>query len=308
MGKYDAKWRATWDKKRRDKGLADKSPSGYSLSIANTLVRAGWSDQDICDALVTWRKKHGEDLKLDRRDWYARTIARAREGLQNEGRIEVDQEVLDDPKSTHEERFDAVNRMLGPIDVFDLRRYPVENPYYEISFTVDKGPEQAVRLDATLGSPAWFDDTLGQRIFRSVLADKSRVKPPKLTPAQWLQVAANLLLLTVNVDIGDGTAGGELVVALEKYLYQNPPSERTDEVLREKVPILLSDTAAFHAGELWAYAKRGDLPMPKRPLVALRQAGLVNKTIAYAGTSTSYWILPSDMWARMEVPPEPATL
>jgi hypothetical protein len=78
----DPKVARTWERTRDD--LADPSPSGYCMSLANWAAIAGWSDQEIADLMIAWRRRHGEDLKLDRADWYARTIANARAAINAE--------------------------------------------------------------------------------------------------------------------------------------------------------------------------------------------------------------------------------
>jgi hypothetical protein len=75
----DTKFRRTWEGKRKD--LADQSPSSFDLALASLAHRAQWPEQTICDLLIAWRRKHGHDLKLNREDYYARTIAKARPGV-----------------------------------------------------------------------------------------------------------------------------------------------------------------------------------------------------------------------------------
>jgi hypothetical protein len=71
----DDRFLATWERRRLD--LKDSSPSGYCMAIAISLAVHNATDQEIADAMIAWRRKHGEDLKL-RQDWYQRTIAAAR--------------------------------------------------------------------------------------------------------------------------------------------------------------------------------------------------------------------------------------
>src|SRR3990170_2907142 len=58
------------------------------MSLANMAAKAQWSDQDICDLLIAWRRKHGHPLKLDRMDYYQRTIATARMGVTEDARTD----------------------------------------------------------------------------------------------------------------------------------------------------------------------------------------------------------------------------
>lgn len=55
---YDNKptFAATWDKQRGD--LPDGTPSSYDFSLASHAVAAGWPDQEICNLVIAWRRKH----------------------------------------------------------------------------------------------------------------------------------------------------------------------------------------------------------------------------------------------------------
>lgn len=72
-----AKFKKTWRRRRED--LKDQSASGYCCSLAHFAVQAAWTDQQIADLLVAWRRKEGEGLKADRPEWYKRTIEHARD-------------------------------------------------------------------------------------------------------------------------------------------------------------------------------------------------------------------------------------
>jgi hypothetical protein len=73
--KANPKFRASWHRKRDD--LDDQSASGYDLSLASMAFIDGWSDQEVVNLLIAWRRKHGEDLKL-RHDYYEHTLRTAK--------------------------------------------------------------------------------------------------------------------------------------------------------------------------------------------------------------------------------------
>ena len=73
----DPAFLATWEHKRRD--LSDESPSGYDLALASRAAAAGWTDEEVANLLVAFRRRHGLDVaKAIREDYLAHTIARAR--------------------------------------------------------------------------------------------------------------------------------------------------------------------------------------------------------------------------------------
>lgn len=69
----DPKFACTWDRKRTDL----PSASEYDLALASFAARAGWTDQEIVDLLIAWRRWHGEKEKL-RPKYYRDTITKAR--------------------------------------------------------------------------------------------------------------------------------------------------------------------------------------------------------------------------------------
>ena len=75
----DTRFFRSWKEDRPDwPDDADRSPSGYDMSLASIAARNGWTDQEICDLLIAKRRERGQPLKL-REDYYARTIAKAHE-------------------------------------------------------------------------------------------------------------------------------------------------------------------------------------------------------------------------------------
>jgi len=71
------KLQKTWGRERSD--LVDQSASGYDLALANALVAAGASDQEIADAILAWRTEHGEHPeKAMRSDYVMQTIGAAK--------------------------------------------------------------------------------------------------------------------------------------------------------------------------------------------------------------------------------------
>ena len=69
------RFKDTWEGTRRD--LNDTSPSGYDMSLASMAAQANWTDQEIVNLLIAFRRKHGHDLKL-RHGYFATTLEKAR--------------------------------------------------------------------------------------------------------------------------------------------------------------------------------------------------------------------------------------
>jgi len=82
MIQNDPKFAATWGRKRKD--FQDQSASAYDMALANIAAAAGWTDQEITDLILAWRRDHGENVqKALRQDYIMRTLAKARTSLQS---------------------------------------------------------------------------------------------------------------------------------------------------------------------------------------------------------------------------------
>ena len=69
-------FKQAWEHKR---ALADPSPSGFDLSLANYAAAGGWTDGEIAALLFAHRSQYGEDpAKAQRPDYLAETIRKAR--------------------------------------------------------------------------------------------------------------------------------------------------------------------------------------------------------------------------------------
>ena len=103
----------TWEWKR------PKFPSAseYCMALADYAVQAGWSDQEICDLLVEFRRRQNK-LGNKKVDWYARTIATARDSvLREESLDETPQRIeeLEMALATGSEQ-DAAHRRAALLD------------------------------------------------------------------------------------------------------------------------------------------------------------------------------------------------
>ena len=76
--KANPKFRKSWEQDRKD--MTDQSASAYDLSMATIALGAGWSDQEVVNLLICWRRKHGHDLKL-RENYYVVTLDKAKEPI-----------------------------------------------------------------------------------------------------------------------------------------------------------------------------------------------------------------------------------
>lgn len=300
---------ATWERKRGGKSddWQDQSASSYCFALAQYMLRVGWTDQQICDALVYWREKHGEDLKLDRRDnWYARTISRARAYLDaptpEEQRTRAQQLLEkedDDAKNSQsasdEEKIESLEKLFG-VQIISIVKYLADPAVYYMSAKLLRGRNSGQVRKVEIGTAYAIQ---GQTAFLSALIDATGRVVKKVNPDRWVARAQAIIDVAEEVEVGDGTNDGKLACALEVYLMRRVPEQRTVERLVEKLPVLDKGDCYFHATTFLQFAQRGDLPLPKSPYVALRQARFVDKSFSTGKSSVTYWRVPDALWQRI---------
>jgi hypothetical protein len=198
------KFVATWNRARPDFGDDD---SRYDLSIASMTVAAGWADDEIAAAMRDHRRTHSpSDPKLDRDDYYARTIAKARAqdgaSSSNEAAPTTTAVVVEDG----EER-DALEYVRKRLDLPTFRR------------TIKRGSEDAIYdlelEDGTLIRVGFIGDLRSPSKVADAIGDKLGFLPPHYTPGKFRPIANALLAVAVTVD--DSTPNDETRAWLTEF-------------------------------------------------------------------------------------------
>ena len=111
----DLRFAATWRRERDD--LKDSSPSAYCLALANMAIGAGWTEEETTRLLVAFRSSQPDaDLKINRPEWYAATIQKARGSVQEADAIEHITSAPDAPIKDDGEKkmmLDSISKALG---------------------------------------------------------------------------------------------------------------------------------------------------------------------------------------------------
>lgn len=126
----DVKLKATWECKRSDLKLNGNGKPGnsYDLSLANQLTSAGFTNQEIADTLIEFRRKNGDkpEKASVRLDYVTRTIAVARSSVAGSpagvNRVNIEDLVAkiiasDDPKEIYDQKNIDIFASLTKADV-----------------------------------------------------------------------------------------------------------------------------------------------------------------------------------------------
>jgi hypothetical protein len=185
----DRKFQQSWEEARKD--LKDQTPSAYALSLATMAAAAGWADQEIVNLLIAFREKKPRANKKQS-GWYARTVAKARQG----------QEVAADQAQAAErlavatepdEKLAGLSSMLG----FQIRRLVRKRPIDPSRILMDAW----YVIETEQGSVEVIDaDTLiSLQRMRSLLVDKLNLQI-KVKARDWPAVVDAMLAVMVTED------------------------------------------------------------------------------------------------------------
>jgi len=281
----EKRFRQSWERSRTD--IADRSPSGWDMALANGAIEAGWSDQEICDLLIASRRQHGDDLKL-REDYYQRTITRARF-------ISAPLEVLlGEDAGTESGRATRLAYLRGILDrpVVGLTRYP--------------GPPDSYVLHTEDGHGLTIksaDQILSQVKFRHLWVQYTGRVLPTYKSFSWMGIAQALFDVVEDDVIADQTEDGRLQSWLEGYL----SAHHTHTSIAHAAPYRLPFYEERRHGQLCVFGdslysylvERRHEPLSPREMGSfLRKAGWslisLGVQVEEAWTTRRVWLTPYD--------------
>lgn len=236
----DPRFAESWNKQRKDFASNDYSMSTYDLSLARLAYGAAWTDQEVCNLLIAFRRSHGADLKMQNLQYYQRTLARAKLEVEKRDALETitAHAQAQGPASTggveqneKEILLQSLSAAFG-VQLTQIKRYVADPPVYGLV---------TARGSITLGD---VDNLIGQRALRSKIAAVTGKYIPKFKEDRWDNVAQALLDCCMDIQLDDAaTEEGEAREWLEMYLEAKPPlpMESIGEALAQQMPIFMKD-------------------------------------------------------------------
>ena len=293
----DDRVEATFEHKRRD--LNDTSMSGYDMALASFAVQAEWSDQEIADLLVSHRIRHDpRDPKIQRVDYFARTIARARKGGQREFAQQQVEDMADFgvadgiPESMNEEEkkqamMTALSKTLG-ITVNRVIRFSSDPPQFRIE-TDDR--------HINLGS---VENLIEQRRFKNSVAAMTGILMEPIDKKRWPKTAQTLLDCCIDMDAGmEATDKGSLILWLNQYLSERPPldQEEKDQAAATRFPFFWESQGRIHTALFlsdfinWLRVSLSVKREGRQMGVLFRSFGFKSKQIKIGSRPTWVWVM-----------------
>ena len=266
---------ATWKRERKE----FPSQSEYDLSLASMAARAEWKDHEITALIVAHRREGGENLKLDRPEYYARLLGKAKSGNSAEDaheRIGDRVEAVDQGDSSSADERGGFLRDLSALLGFPIRRiikYITDPPQYRL--VLDEGTIH-------LGD---VNTILNPQKFRASIAAISGRLIRRFTGQQWDPVAQAILQAVEELDLGADSSAEQLVGEwLNEFLTQHRPSRDRDDAIAARLPFIAHDgLPAFFLSEFrsWLGFARDEKMGRRQVATLLRSAGCTPRAVAY---------------------------
>lgn len=297
----DDEFRMTWERsstgRRKNWGASE-----YDMAIANHLVNAGFTDQEIANAIVYHRRRHGDPKnKASRTDYIKLTISKARSSAR----------VTEVQRRREEEVQEAVERMVEMADSEVPAAAPVTTSLFskivggpEIKELIQDGrdPDMARYTlvfangeELGIGTPA---DLLSFDRFKTRYVALTQHLPPRRTPTEWDGVVRSLLTAVQVREDDDSTREGQVASWVSAYLERrlSRDKDRACQVHDpfEKDEELFIPLASFVQ---WLRRAQGERVTSVDVKQLLHRVGFERRTVSYATkdekrSSRSYYVGP----------------
>lgn len=303
---FDPTFTETWKNLRID--MDDMSASNYDFSLAIFAAKVNWSKQATLNLLIAHRRRNGHDLKFDNKQYYTRSILRAKEFVKKdaEEELEANLEIVSDDLRTanstpiitnkkavilsanNKDQYLTVLKSKFGIDIVKFIRILIEEPIYEIIL----GNGKAIRIGTAMA-------VMNSNIVRAKIVDSTNLVMAPHKRKDWAKIVQMLFDIVEDQYISDeATDKGEIKSILIDYLIDKPKLT-VDDAVEGKEPFVISGIWHLFLEKLFMYAKmqHGNELGKKNFATHMRALGCEYKkidiTLNGIRTTRSVWILPS---------------
>lgn len=227
----------TWTRKRR---LADRSPSGYCMSIANYMCMAGFTDGQIIVALKLWRAAQ-TDAGEKPESWYLNTVGKSRATVKGDviGN-QLTAALEDEDKESH---LDGISAALCK-KVVRIQKRVVP----EFKGVKEKGSYTFFFEDGSTLVVPDTDTLMSQSKMRALAFEEAGVLIRTLKKAKWDDF---LMLVLNNIEEVEeeleANRAFNILAALHAFVQKKRETNNIVDSINQYSQLTLLE----HAGELW---------------------------------------------------------
>lgn len=272
----------TWKHTRREG--TSWSMSEWDLSLASQAVAAEWADEEVLGLLAMHRREHGGE-KLDRPDYFARTLSKAKRQARTdeaerrrEDALEDLADAADDPQPDPDATIAAFNRVVGGPPVKEFVQDGRDPSTARFALVMANGDH------VPLGNAA---AVMSQDRFRAAFFTVTGHVLPKVKQKDWDAAVQALGKVRQVRESEDDTPEGTVADWLSRYLYErlapHPGEDAKDAACEAKEPFEEDGLVHVFAASFGAFVRqalRVNLP-DAEVKVMLRAAGFERRTVHY---------------------------
>lgn len=242
------------------KNFTDDSASSYDYSLAIQAAEAGWSDQEILDLLISFRRKHHLDMKFQNKQYYARTLLNARIAVKRHAEKESISESILHGHEIVQQAIDHKTKCAAEFTLSDDAKETVRQMVSNelginvLKFIKYQGEKPSWVLSTTLGDVLLenISDVVRLGRLREHIASVTR-HVIKCNAKTWLDVVEGLLLIEEQLEVSsEATFSGRMSNHLSSYL-ANKQKLTKEESIETKEPFYEEFTWYIYTEPFYKY-------------------------------------------------------
>ena len=285
-------FKATWEHTRDTRGWENASQSGYDMAVGRFAQEAGWSDQEICNLLIAHRRHHDAG-RLDRMDYYQRTVFKLRQTVRHQEALEA----LDEADDLTPEDKPMIRQLIMELTGLKVERY-VQHSRSPASYTVHLAPlpGETHREKVVLPTSA---DARSQSAWQDIAQEMLGAPFFALKPAKWHKFLKCLAVLCEYDEIPEASHTEELLSLLRRYARLantlNDGEQPDADAIRDQHAMRRGDELLFSLGDFKEWFATHSNGAPYKGIIGrLRAAGgaqdmLVSTDDCGRRTRRRYW-------------------
>lgn len=228
---FDSKLKASWEHRAKFKS-GDESPSAYDLSIASILFANEFTEQEIVDTLIAFRRNNNLPAKLIEK-YYERTLVTASSVIRQNNQFKELNNILIDMANNvavNNTKIDEIKNKAKKCisDIIGINTIKIEK------LMIDPAEYRIITNNKVIPLGTIHNIT-NQAHFRDRLADAIGVFLPYLSKTVWRNLSQAMLNICEEVSAGEDTSNTGLVrYWLKEYLTTFAPLYDPNEAEHSK--------------------------------------------------------------------------